>query len=164
MPSTLKGHKSKLDLILELLRSSGGVYPFPWHLGVPESKVSLAELRQGLGNSALSPLLRPEQTMPLPHDLGSEKRKVVWPSQASLPGARVGGVRAGHSWHSNPPRIPAGAKSLVSGEMTSELWTWLAGHCLDLKVPGRHLSPYLVLPLPHAMGSRGFGKQNGLLE
>lgn len=51
------------------------------------------------------------------------------------PGARAGGVRSGDSWHSNSPRIPAGAKSLVSGEMTSELWTWLAGHCLGLKVP-----------------------------
>lgn len=40
----------------------------------------------------------------------------ILPSRTALPGARAGGVGSGHAWHSNPPRILAGATSPVSAE------------------------------------------------
>lgn len=55
----------------------------------------------------------------------------------------------GHSWHFDPPSMPAGAKSLLSGEVTSELGCVCQSHQPDLKVP-------LQAPVTHAGKSPSF--------
>lgn len=146
----MKGFQARLDPVSELLRTPQGNYPFPCRWGAPEPKVSLV----GLGLSAHA-FTSPHTTFvdpALQQGLSSGQQRTCAPPRPLLqaPGQEVSDL--GHSWHSNPPRIPAGAKSLVSGEMTSELWTWLAGHCLGQRSPGggtcHKLESFISLPLP----------------
>ena len=108
----------------------------------------------------LSPL--PSWTLPYSRAWALGSRGLCAPPRPLLQAPGQEASDLGHSWHSNPPRIPAGAKSLVSGEMTSELWTWLAGHCLGLKVlrqaPVTQAGRFHILPLPQTFqkGSWGF--------